>query len=78
VSTPEHQHPIDPLSQALGRIEGRLEGLATRAELAEALRDVVTHDQLRGWIIGLGAWLTVVISAATWLLTWVLRPGSAG
>jgi hypothetical protein len=30
MSTPEH--PIDPLSQALGRIEGRLEGLEKRLE----------------------------------------------
>jgi hypothetical protein len=42
MSTPEH--PIDPLSQALGRIEGRLEGLDKRLETLE--RQMI-------WLIGI-------------------------
>jgi hypothetical protein len=44
MSTPAEQHPIDPLSQALGRIEGRLEGLDKRLETLE--RQMI-------WLIGI-------------------------
>jgi hypothetical protein len=44
MSTPAEQHPIDPLSQALGRIEGRLEGLDKR---------LGTLERQLLWLIGI-------------------------
>jgi hypothetical protein len=56
---PEHPHPIDPVSQALGRVEGRLEGLEKRVDdrlehLVGGLREVRTElRDVRGEVHGL-------------------------
>jgi hypothetical protein len=50
MTTPEHQHPIDPLSQSIGRIEGRLDGIEKRLDRVESRLDRI-DDHLR-WMIG--------------------------
>ena len=35
MSTPAPEHPLDPLSHALGRVEGRLDGVDKRLETLE-------------------------------------------
>jgi hypothetical protein len=70
MSTPEERHPIDPLSQALGRIEGKLDGLekhlgerftAVEARFAGVDKRI---DDLRATLFwGLGiTWALVVAS----------------
>jgi hypothetical protein len=54
MSTPEPHHPIDPVSQALGRIEGRLDGLDKRlderfAGVDKRLDELATKAELRAW-----------------------------
>jgi hypothetical protein len=55
MSTPAEPHPIDPLSQALGRIEGRLEGLEKRLEdrFAAVDKRLETLERQMIWLIGI-------------------------
>ncbi len=69
MSTPAAEHPIDPISHALGRIEGRLEGLERRlderfagveARFASADKRI---DSLERWMVwGFGITWTLVIA----------------
>jgi hypothetical protein len=77
MSTPESRHPIDPLSQALGRIEGHLEGLDKRLDerfgavevrftsIEKRLDDTATKAELRAWssviLLLVGALLALVL-----------------
>jgi hypothetical protein len=59
LTSQEHPHPIDPVSQALGRVEGRLEGLEKRVDdrlehLVGGFREVRTElRDVRGELHGL-------------------------
>jgi hypothetical protein len=69
MSTPAAEHPIDPLSHALGRIEGRLEALDTRlterfagveARFASADKRIDSLERYMLW--GFGITWTLVIA----------------
>jgi hypothetical protein len=63
MSTPEPHHPIDPLSQALGRIEGRLdEGEKRQVERFAALDKRI--DDLRTTLFwGFGVTWTLIVAS---------------
>jgi hypothetical protein len=61
--TPTEQHPIDPLSQTLGRIEGRLEGLDKRLETVERQMIWLIGIVVTGLLAQVGTLVAILVGA---------------
>jgi len=68
MSTPADAHPLDPLSQALGRLEGRLDAFEKHVMDRFAQIDQ-RFDRLERRITGLYALLTIGLTIIGWLVT---------
>jgi len=74
MSTPADRHPIDPISQALGRIEGRFESVGARFDAVDRRLDGVdrrldrvettmaTKAELRAYMLIVGLLLAAILA----------------
>ena len=63
---PEHQHPIDPLSERLGELRADVRGIRERLDSIETrMASLATTAELRVW----GGLVLAGLSVLGWLVT---------
>jgi hypothetical protein len=77
MSIAEQEHPIDPVSQVRGPLEGRLDRLEKRGDERFAALDKrfdtfaravdTRFGEMRWWLVVLATWVTAVIAGVAWL-----------
>ncbi len=67
MSLPEHQHPIDPLSERLGALGADVAGIKDRLGRIELT--MATKAELRVWGTLLGGLMVTGLSVLGWVVT---------